>query len=110
MFESVKQNDRLSGIAYLLSLLVSLTVHVVVLGLLVVVPLIFFNVLQAQELLTFLIEPPAPPALPPPSPPAKAAAAVRQTKTTTIYDVPSTIPNGIPPADDADAEPFDQVG
>jgi periplasmic protein TonB len=110
MFESVKQNDRLSGIAYLMSLLVSLAVHAVVLCLLVVVPLIFFNVLQAQELLTFLAEPPAPPAQLPPSPPVKAATAVRQTKTTTPYDVPRTIPNGIPPADDAGSEPFDPGG
>jgi periplasmic protein TonB len=110
MFESVKQNDRAGGIAYLVSLLVSLAVHAIVLCLLVVVPLIFFNALQAQELLTFLVEPPAPPAQPPPSPPVKAAALVRQIKTTTPYDVPHAIPNGIPPADDVASEPFDPGG
>jgi periplasmic protein TonB len=110
MFESLKQNDRLGGIAYLASLSVSLAVHAVVLCLLVVVPLIFFNALQAQELLTFLVEPPAPPVQPPPSPPVKTASAVRQTKTTTPYDVPRTIPNGVPPADDAGAVPFDPGG
>jgi protein TonB len=105
MFDSMKQNDRGSGMVYFTSLLVSLIVHAVILCLLVVVPLVFFNMLQAQELLTFLIEPPPPPVQPPPpSPPAKAVA-VHRGPTTTGYGIPDKIPKGIPPADDADAAP-----
>jgi protein TonB len=88
---------------YLTSLLVSLIVHAVILCLLVVVPLVFFNMLQAQELLTFLIEPPPPPVQPPPPSPPVKAVAVHRGPTTTGYGIPDAIPKGIPPVDDADA-------
>jgi protein TonB len=108
MFDSVKQSDRISGVMYLTSLLVSLIAHAVVLCALVIVPLVFFNVLQSQELLTFLIEPPPPPVQPPPpSPPPRAAAAHRGLAMTKEYKTPDRIPRGIPPANDADvAQPI----
>ncbi len=89
---------------YLSSLLVSLIAHAVIICMLVLIPLIFFNVLQSQELLTFLIEPPPPPVQPPPpSPPVKAAAPHRSLIATAGYDLPPTeIPKGIPPAEDQD--------
>lgn len=102
MFESVKQNDRISGVVYFTSLLISLIAHGVILCLLVIIPLVFFNVLHSQELLTFLIEPPPPPVQPPPpGPPAKAAAeAYRRQITLAEYEGPRAIPRGKPPADD----------
>jgi protein TonB len=103
MFDSVKQRDRISGIVYFTSLLVSLIAHALVICALVIVPLIFFNVLQSQELLTFLIEPPPPPVQPPPSPPAQLAAAAHRVVKTADYVVPRQIPKGIPPANEADS-------
>jgi periplasmic protein TonB len=106
MFETVKQNGRINGMVYLTSLLVSLIAHGVIICMLVVVPLIFFNMLQAEELLTFLIEPPPPPVPPPPpSPPAKAVAAHRSLTTNVEYELPRQIPKGIPLANDADIAP-----
>jgi protein TonB len=110
MFESVKQEDRCGGITYLVSLLVSVVVHAVILCMLMVVPLIFFNVLQAQDVLTFLAEPPPPPAQPPPpSPPARASAFVGRPEIIS-YDAPCRIPDGIPHLDSADEAPFDPAG
>jgi len=101
MFESVKQGSRADGIVYATSLLLSLIAHVIILCLLIVVPLIFFNALQAEELVTFLIDPPAPPAPPPPpSPPVKSAGAIRHTQAGAPFLPPSRIPDGLPPADD----------
>jgi protein TonB len=103
MFDSMKQSEGISGAVYFTSLLVSLIAHAVVICVLVIVPLVFFNVLQSQELLTFLIEPPPPPVQPPPpSPPAQSAAAQRSVAATTEYLVPRKIPVGIPPATDAE--------
>jgi len=85
---------------YFASLMVSLCVHAVIICALVVVPLVFFNALQAQELLTFLIEPPQPPPAPPaPTPPV--AAAARHSGVTAPFEPPKGIPTGIPPADDS---------
>jgi protein TonB len=107
MFDSMKQSDRVGGMVYFTSLLVSLTAHAVVICALVIVPLIFFNVLQSQELLTFLIEPPPPPVQPPPAPPAQLAPAPHRLEKTIDYIVPSQIPKGIPPVNDADiAQPM----
>jgi periplasmic protein TonB len=103
MFESVRQETEQDGMRYAASLFVSLGVHALLICALVVVPLVFFNVLQAQELLTFLIEPPQPPPEPPaPRPPVQASAA-RQPGELIRYGDPVGIPKGIPPVNDADS-------
>jgi len=107
MFESVKQNRRQSGVVYLTSLMVSLIVHVFMICLLILVPLIFFNVLQAEDLVAFLLEPPAPPAAPPPASPAvKAEHAARPMRLQASVFAPDRIPEGIP-APDTDFDPVD---
>lgn len=103
MFESVKQETGEGGMKYAASLLISLGVHALLICALILVPLVFFNVLQTHELLTFLIEPPQPPPAPPvPTPPARASSAVRQGTVVTDYGAPREIPQGIPVPDDAD--------
>ncbi len=108
MFESVTQGGRFGGMVYVTSLLVSLMAHAVIICLLVVVPLVFFNVLKAEEFVTFLYEPPAPPVQPPPPPPpARSASSLQQRPINLEYSTPSVIPKGIPPAEDFDVEPLD---
>jgi protein TonB len=69
MFEYIKQNDPMNFMARLTSLLASIVAHAAIITVMVVVPLIFCNAMQPQELLTFLIAPPSlPEALTPPVP------------------------------------------
>ena len=108
MFESVRQETEEGGMKYFASLMVSLGVHAVIICALVVVPLVFFNALQAQELLIFLFEPPQPPPAPPAPTPPVAAAAARHSGVTVQYGAPPTeIPTGIPSADDSSPVAFD---
>ena len=68
MFESIKTDRQLNVLQYLTSLSISLVAHAAVLGVLVVLPLTFFNVLHADEFVDILIAPPSTPvALPPPA-------------------------------------------
>jgi len=107
MFESVKQNSQQSGIIYATSLMVSFIVHVFIICLLILVPLIFFNVLQAEDLVAFLLEPPAPWAAPPPPiTAAKAGHAARPMPLQVGVYAPDKIPEGIP-APDTDFDPVD---
>ena len=89
---------------YLTSLLISIVAHTLALGLLAVLPLLFFNVVQAEELITFLIEPPHTPVPPPqPVPPPKPRAVSGRTVFRGGTDrIPVNIPNGILPADDSE--------
>ncbi len=110
MFETLNGEGPKDAMRYMTSLLVSIVVHTVVVGALVVFPLLFFNVVQADELIGILIEPPSTRVPPPPQPPAPPAR-VRPTTGITVVrgnidSIPRTIPEGIPPADDAVA-PYD---
>lgn len=106
MFESVKQNDRPNGVVYAASLMISLLAHATIICLLILIPLVFFNSLQAEELLSFLYLPPLPPLPPePPKPP------LPQPKSNIIHIsgvemAPQGIPQGIdlqaPAPDDID--------
>jgi len=110
MFESVKQNDRRNGIVYLTSLLASLMAHAVILCMVIIVPLVFFSSLQADELVTFLITPPPPPPPPPPPTPPPAANPDRQIYHyvgTDVYTAPPRIPEG--PIPDGDGPDFGPV-
>jgi periplasmic protein TonB len=107
MFKSLKDDRRPNAIQYLTSLLISLVAHTAVLGVLVVLPLMFFNVLHADELIAFLIDPPSVP-VPPPVP--VAPAAHRPSAGPTVFKVPFNgppivIPHGVIPPDDS-AEPL----
>ncbi len=112
MFESVKQGERPDGAAYAMSLLLSMVAHALIICALILVPLLWFNALEAGELLTFLIEPPAPPAAPvppgPPPPAGKAGSPVRN-----VEDFfPDRIPDGIvpePPAEEIDSDAVNRM-
>jgi periplasmic protein TonB len=99
MFESVKQGKGPNGTVYVTSLLVSMVVHTIILCLLILVPLLCFNALEAGELLTFLIEPPTPPPPPdPPSPPPVAGGGEHRGPNITKTDfAPRKIPIDIFP-------------
>jgi periplasmic protein TonB len=91
---------------YFTSLIISLVVHTVVLSVLVVVPLVYFNALHTTELLTFLIATPTIP-LPPPAPtppPVNPGGAAAKPKTFKIdsYQAPPSIPRGFVPCPDED--------
>ena len=77
MFESLKQEDQRNAGRRLASWLISLVVHAAIVGVIVVLPLVFFNVLHADELVTFLIQPPhrLPDAPAAPTPPVRTAAS-----------------------------------
>lgn len=103
MFESATQDSTRNPLRYATSLLMSLFAHIVLLLTLLLCPLLFLDVLQADEVLTFLIAPPAPPPpAPPPTPPSRQASAGEPTRVIPIDQVfvPGQDPVGIPPADE----------
>jgi protein TonB len=108
MFESLgKEGGRDAG-RYLASMLVSIVVHTAVLGLLIVLPMVFLNVLHADDLITILIAPPSVPVRPaPPVPPttrrSNADPVVFKGK---MGGTPDHIPIGIHP----EPEPPDTLG
>ena len=57
MFETLEETSRSDLGKRILTLLVSIVLHVVAIIVIVIMPLVFFNVLPEQELLTFLIAP-----------------------------------------------------
>ncbi len=105
MFECTLRENRLNAITCLLSLLISLAAHAVTLCVVVTLPLMFFSVLNQNELLTFLFAPPSTPVPAPlPAPPAIARASAGQAVIRPeIYQVPVAIPQGIPAPDEAPA-------
>lgn len=103
MFETAKEESRRNPLRCAMSLLVSLCAHVALLLTLLLCPLLFLNVLHADEVLTFLIAPPIPPPpAPPPNPPARQTNAAPPTRVIPIGEiyVPEHDPVGIPPADE----------
>ena len=85
-----------------MTLLVSVTLHAVAITILVILPLVFFNVLPERQIVTFLMmEPAPPPPPPPPPPPAPARQVVREPVIrVTNFVEPSSIPKGVPPPTD----------
>lgn len=98
MFNTIGPTTRLETAKRLLSFLLSVTMHAIVLGALIVIPLIFFSVLPDMELLTFVFADPGPPLPPPPPPPESFSfKAVRSAVIAhTEFTEPPGIPNGIP--------------
>ena len=107
MFESLKQEDPRNVVRCFASLFLSLVVHAAIVGVIVVLPLVFFNMLHADELVTFLIQPPYrlpdPPV--PPTPPVRTAAAGIAVITERFVPVPHSLPAGIPAPDESNAPP-----
>jgi len=101
MFESAQLENRLDSAKRCLAFLISIVFHAVGITVVVVLPLVFFNVLPAGELLTFLTAPPPPPAPPPPAPPVQVAVARSPVLFQRIEHYPTAIPNVIaPPLDE----------
>jgi periplasmic protein TonB len=97
MFESTKQKDRLETMKYVVSLMLSLVVHVTLASVLILVPLVFCNVLHPDEMVTFLLTSPGMPERPnPPTPPHVAVARLQPTGEAVCHDcVPLSIPDKI---------------
>jgi protein TonB len=95
MFDPIEPGGRHAA-KRILAILVSLALHTLVIGALIVVPLIYFDILPAPEVLTYLASPPAPPP-PPPPPPGRAAKVPHYTEEARYY-APTQIPKGIAPA------------
>ncbi len=96
MFESIELSNARRSRA-LLTFGISCLLHVVVIATLVIVPLIYFNVLPQQELLTFLMLPPSPPPPPPPPPPPAPRSVVPPRVVVHNFVAPTAIPRSIPP-------------
>src|SRR5512136_1083971 len=97
IFESI-QPEKISPGRRAATVLVSLFLHITAVLLLVVIPLIYFNVLPQPEVITYLMmapPPPAPPPAPPPRVRTKAAAIAKETVSS--FTVPTEIPKTIPP-------------
>ena len=90
---SYGRERRKSGIFF-----VSLVVHAIILAVVVLIPLIYYQALPQHELLTFLAAPPPPP--PPPPPPA-APRPVQKVQVVRLdpnkFMAPTEIPKEIPP-------------
>ncbi len=98
MFAILDRGGRLKIAMHLSSLALSIVIHFVVLCILIIFPLLFFNVLPQVELLTFLFEPPPPPiAPPPPTPLAQSSAKPIFNREVIKFIPPIKIPDGIPP-------------
>ena len=106
MFDTLRQDDRPTGMKYFTSLIISVVVHTAILGALVVVPMIYFNALHTDELLLFVLSTPTLP-LPPPipeAPPVAGNSGMEKSKPTTttvaFNPIPGKIPVGLPKDDD----------
>lgn len=101
MFESMESNKGLNAAKRLLALLISMALHALVILLIVVLPLVFFQWMPEITLLTFLIAAPAPP-LPPPPPspehktPTQGKRANPKIHVESIDRIPDQLPIGIP--------------
>ena len=108
MFESLGKDGQPDTGRYLASLLISIVAHAVILGALVLLPLAFFNVLHADELIIAIVEPPSIPVAPPPpvAPTAHRQSAGPKVFKVKINEAPGSIPNGIHP----ETEPPETTG
>ncbi len=104
MFKTFEQTSRTGFGRRLLMMMVSIVAHAVAIFVLVVLPLLFFNVLPERDLLTWLTAAPAPPAptpLPVPPTPVQTVAAQEVAIRPTRFVAPEKIPDQIPlPADE----------
>jgi protein TonB len=104
MFESLQSNNHKNALQRLLALVLSVSLHGLILSLIVVLPLLFFRGLSEVDFLTFLIADPMPPPAPPPPIPIPAERALTKagnqgTALLPITVVPESLPKGIPAPD-----------
>lgn len=102
MFESIEP-EKISTWRRITTLVVSVLLHVTVILVLVVLPLMYYNVLPQPEVLTYLIAPPPPPpSLPPPPPPPTRIPAPGHPREEVIskFTTPTEIPKSIPPSNE----------
>ena len=109
MFDSTKQWDRGNEARVLVSLAISLAVHFVMICGVLILPLLFFNAIQQEELLTLLYVPP--PLSIQPTPPPIERVAIKTTMgigsvNENIKYAPESIPKGIVEAPDEPANLF----
>jgi TonB family protein len=98
MFESLGREDQRDAGRYLTSMFVSLIIHTAVLSVLIVLPMVFLNVLHADELITILIAPPSVPVPPPPPIPPTTRSNARITVFKgKMGETPGGIPKGVRP-------------
>jgi len=96
MFESTNTTRPLKRRLWSLGL--SLLAHAVVISVLVILPLIYYQILPQPEIITFLMtEPPPPPPLPPPVPPSRrqpvaAPRPVQVERFVAPTEIPKTVP------------------
>jgi periplasmic protein TonB len=101
MFETLDQTNRFDVANRLLTFLVSIIVHAIAILIFIMLPLVFLNVLQEGEFLTFLFAPPEPPTPPPPPlPPHGPGEKPQPIQISGIDYIPPFIPHTIPPPDD----------
>jgi periplasmic protein TonB len=99
MFEYVERKS-ISDARRITMLLVSVILHVTMIILLIVLPLVYFNVLPQQEILTYLLiappQPPPPLAPPPPPPEPRVALSQPRSEVTAGFTAPNEIPKTLP--------------
>jgi periplasmic protein TonB len=100
MFESVDRKG-VSGARRAAMLLISVFLHTTMILILVVLPLIYFDILPQPEVLTYLMmepPPPPPPPAPPPPPPVKRPVLPHsEVVAASGFIAPTEIPKSIPP-------------
>jgi periplasmic protein TonB len=100
MFEDAQILAKPDTAKRLVSMVISLVVHVLLVITVIIIPLLVFNKLPEGELLTFLIAPPPPPAAPPaPAPPPTNVKPI--TRAAVIdpneFRAPTSMPDKLPP-------------
>lgn len=107
MFETLQEEGPDAAGRRVTSLFVSLVVHGLIVAVIVVLPLVFFNVLHADELVIFLIQPPysLPDTPAVPTPPVRTAPTGIAVVRTPWDPVPHTLPFGLPAPDESDEVP-----
>lgn len=106
MFEhSLLKEGKMKGSALILSLLL----QVGALGLALVIPMVFFDIVPIKELRSTTIFLPPPPSPPPPPPPVHAKVPIRKTPAKPfVFRVPSEIPKDIPVIKDLENKEHEQ--
>ena len=105
MFESPDGKNRGDALRRLVSILVSVSLHCLLILVLGILPLVFVQMLPGVDLLTFLVAAPAPPPVPPPPAPPAASRQVERaanaiSRIERCFVPPDRLPDGIPPPGD----------
>jgi protein TonB len=112
MFESLQKCTGRDGKARFLALLLSIAAHSVIFGLIVILPLVFFQAIPGIDLVTLLIAAPPVPEVPPPPPPRPPASRPQQEDRVTVSRdmiTPPGMPDFIPAPDEEPAVPYSFV-